>query len=270
MKKSKVFWLFLLPSILAFCLTLLVPFILGFWYSFTDWSGGFSTPEFVGLENYQYVLSKTSFHYALIITFIFSILSIIMINLVAFGLAKIVTKGLKLESFYRAAFFLPNLIGGLILGYIWQFLFNQVAAEIFAISPLSNPTVAIFALVCVLTWQYAGYIMMIYVTAILNIPQEVIEAAKIDGAKKMQRLIHIELPMLASAFTVTLFLTLVNSFKQFDVIYSLTSGGPSTTFQGEAVMGTQTLTMWIYQTAYQLKDMASSQAASILFLFYLQ
>lgn len=275
MKKNRVFWLFLVPSFTAFIVTMLVPFVLGVWYSFTNWSGGYGTVEFVGLENYQAVISDQSFWYSFIITFIFAFLSVISINIVAFILAKLVTRGLKLESFYRAAFFLPNLIGGLILGYIWQFLFNQVFVELLssndfvATSLLSNRNSAIMALVGVLTWQYAGYIMMIYVTAILNIPQDVIEAAKIDGAKAMQRLYHIELPMLASAFTVTLFLTLVNSFKQFDVIFSLTAGGPSSEFLGKPIMGTQTIAMHIYQQAYQLKDMATAQAEAVIFFIIL-
>ncbi len=264
-----VYWAFLTPALLAFVMTIVIPFIIGVYYSFTNWNG-MKVTEFVGFANYAEVLGDTSFRYALILTFIFSFLSVLLINVVSFGLATLVTQKIRGVNFFRAAFFLPNLIGGLILGYIWQFIFNGVVYDIIGSSPLSNDNTALIALVFVLTWQYAGYIMMIYVTALLNIPEDVIEAAKIDGANRFNQLVFIKLPMLASAFTITLFLTLVNSFKQFDVIFSLTFGGPSRELaSGAVVNSTNTLAVDIYQRAFQLKDMSAAQAEAVIFFILL-
>lgn len=267
--KKFVYWIFLAPALFAFVMTIVIPFIIGIYYSFTNWNG-MTITEFVGIDNYIKVLGETSFQYAFILTFIFSFLSVIAINVVSFSLATLVTQKLRGVGFFRAAFFLPNLIGGLILGYIWQFIFNGVLMDIIGYSPLSEANSALFALVGVLTWQYAGYIMMIYVTAMLNIPEDIIEASKIDGASKWNQLIHIKIPMLASAFTVTLFLTLVNSFKQFDVIFALTTGGPSRELaSGAVVNSTNTLAVDIYQRAFQLKDMSEAQAEAVIFFIIL-
>ncbi len=264
-----VYWAFLTPALLAFVMTIVIPFIIGVYYSLTDWNGMFVN-NFVGLQNYISVLGESSFRYALVLTFIFSAISVISINVVAFSLASLVTQKIRGVNFFRAAFFLPNLIGGLILGYIWQFIFNGVMYDVIAYSPLSNANSALFAIILVLTWQYAGYIMMIYVTALLNIPEDIIEAAKIDGANKWNQLVHIKIPMLASAFTVTLFLTLVNSFKQFDVIFALTNGGPSRELaSGQVVNSTNTLAVDIYQRAFQLKDMSEAQAEAVIFFILL-
>lgn len=267
--KKFVYWAFLTPALLAFTMTIVIPFLIGIYYSFTNWNGMYVS-EIVGLKNYMDVLSDTSFRYAFVLTFVFSALSVISINVVAFGLASLVTQKIRGVNFFRAAFFLPNLIGGLILGYIWQFIFNGVLMDLIGSSPLSQANSAIFALVGVLTWQYAGYIMMIYVTALLNIPEDIIEASKIDGANSFNQLIHIKIPMLASAFTVTLFLTLVNSFKQFDVIFSLTLGGPSRELAGgDVVNATNTLAVDIYQRAFQLKQMSDAQAEAVIFFILL-
>ncbi len=267
--KKAIFWIFLTPALFSFLMTMVIPFLMGLYYSFTNWNGR-TISEFVGFQNYITVMGDTSFKYAFVLTFIFAFLSVITINVVAFTLASFVTQKIKGVNFFRAAFFLPNLIGGLILGYIWQFIFNGVFIDVIGSSPLSNANTALFAIVSVLTWQYAGYIMMIYVTALLNIPEDIIEASKIDGANRFNQLIHIKLPMLASAFTITLFLTLVNSFKQFDVIFSLTFGGPSRELMsGEVVNSTNTLAVDIYQRAFQLKDMSEAQAEAVIFFILL-
>lgn len=267
--KRVVYWIFLTPALFAFIMTIAIPFVIGIYYSFTNWTG-LKVTEFVGFSNYIEVIGETSFKYAFVLTFVFSLLSVLLINVVAFGLATLVTQKIKGVGFFRAAFFLPNLIGGLILGYIWQFIFNGVMMDVLNYSPLSNANSALIALVLVLTWQYAGYIMMIYVTAMLNIPEDILEAARIDGANKINQLIYIKLPMLASAFTITLFLTLVNSFKQFDVIFSLTLGGPSRELaSGAVVNSTNTLAVDIYQRAFQLKDPSVAQAEAVIFFIIL-
>lgn len=259
----------LFPALFSFGMAMVIPFIIGMVYSFTDWNG-YSISEFLGIENYTNVIHDESFLYAFGLTFLFTFISMIAVNIVSFTLATLVTQKMKGIQYFRAAFFLPNLIGGLILGYIWQFIFNGIVFDIFQYSPLSTTESSIFALIFVMTWQYSGYIMLIYVTALLNIPEELIEASEIDGASKFKQFIYIKLPMLAGAFTITLFLTVISGFKQYDVIYSLTSGGPSYQLSsGTIVNGTQTLAVDIYQRAFTLKSMSEAQAEAVIFAIVL-
>jgi raffinose/stachyose/melibiose transport system permease protein len=201
-------------------------------------------------------------------------MNIVVLNVCAFFMALLVTSKLKLKGIYRAGFFLPNLIGGIILGYIWQFIFNNAIPSFgeaigFAWLKehqfLANQYLALLAIVIVSTWQYAGYIMMIYVAAIQGIPDSLIEAAEIDGANYGQRLKAITFPLVAPAFTVSMFLTLINSFKQFDVNYALTAGGPSGMFMGRALMTNEFLALNIYQTAFSYRQLAQGQAKAVIF-----
>jgi raffinose/stachyose/melibiose transport system permease protein len=203
------------------------------------------------------------------------------INVTAFALALLVTSAIKGRNLYRVGFFLPNLIGGLILGYVWQFIFNNAVPALGNIwrvlSPLANADNlvladrggGVLALVIVGTWQYAGYIMMVYVAALESVPVELHEAARIDGANAWLRLKNITIPMVAQAFTITLFLTLVNSFKQFDVNVSLTAGGPSAMFMGKPIFGTELLALNIYNTAFQANKLAEGQARAFVFFVVL-
>lgn len=283
-ESSLVFWLFLAPVLAAFVLVIVVPFFLGVFYSFTNWSssakadGGF---RIVGLANYVNSFKDPGFAHAFGVTVLYTVLNMLVINAVAFALAMMVTSRIKLRKIYRVGFFLPNLIGGLILGYIWQFLFNSavpsLGKSIGFLSTLGAPenlilgksSSAIVALVVVGTWQYAGYIMMIYIAAIENVPAELHEAAMIDGAGPWQRLKAITLPMVAQAFTVTMFLTLVQSFKQFDVNVSLTSGGPSAMFMDRPILGTELLALNIYNTAFLSNNLAEGQARAVVFFVVL-
>jgi raffinose/stachyose/melibiose transport system permease protein len=279
-KKQKiVFWLFLAPALISFFMVQIIPFFIGLYYSFTDWSATAQlTINFVGLKNYSDALKDITFLYSTIITSVYTLLNIILVNFVAFGLALLVTSNIKYRNFYRAGFFLPNVIGGIILGYIWQFIFNRFVpfvAGSWGITYLSenlmlaNSRTALIALVIVSTWQYAGYIMMIYVAALQNVPRDLIEAAQVDGATPWQRFKTITIPMVRPAFTVTLFLTLVNSFKQFDVNTSLTGVGPSTIFMGRAINGTELLAMNISNTSLILRNTAMAQAKAIIFFVVL-
>ena len=279
-----VFWLFLAPVLFAFLMVIAIPFLLGIFYSFTDWSssaragGGL---KFLGLTNFTESLKDPSFLYSFIITFIYTAINVAVINIVAFGLALLATSAIKGRNVYRVGFFLPNLIGGLILGYVWQFIFNNAIPGIGKawefLAPLGNPDnlvlanrgKSILALVAVGTWQYAGYIMMIYVAALESVPVELHEAARIDGANGWHRLRNITIPMVAQAFTITLFLTLVNSFKQFDVNVSLTNGGPSTMFLGKPIFGTELLALDIYRTAFVANNLAQGQARAFIFFLVL-
>lgn len=280
-KHDLTFWLFLTPVLVAFFTVIVIPFLIGLYYSFTDWNATSTNANFIGFANYTTLFGNNyrgvEFLYSIIITTLYSVFNIVMINAVAFGLALLVTRELKLQNFYRVGFFLPNLIGGLILGYLWQFIFNSVLpsmAAAFGIvtnSMLVNPTLAIMAISITWAWQYAGYIMMIYVTALQNIPQDLIEAGKVDGANAMQRLKHITLPMVAPAFTVTLFLTLINSFKQFDINYALTGGGPGTQFMGLNIFASRFIPMQIYVTYTSgiRGNPAIAQAQAIIFFLIL-
>ncbi|HAX73018.1 MAG TPA: ABC transporter permease [Firmicutes bacterium] len=273
-KKNIVFWSFLFPVLFAFIMVIIIPFFMGLYYSFTNWDG-IKFTEFVGLQNYLNIFeSDVRFLHSIIVTVVYTIMNIIFVNIVSFSLALLVTQGLKGQNIYRVGFFIPNLIGGLILGYVWQFIYKSVlpgvgltfGMEYFANNiMLGSQNTALLALVITGTWQYAGYIMMIYVTALQNVPRDLIEAAGIDGATAWQRLKHITMPMVAPAFTITLFLTLVNSFKQFDVNVSLTNGGPSILFMEKAINGTELLALNIYNEAFVSRQMALGQAKAVIF-----
>ena len=270
---------FVLPAFLIFFIVMIIPFFIGIYYSFTDWNAISLNPSWVGFENYVRMFDDNpTFIYSIMITIIYALFNIFVINLVSFSLAILVTKNLSGKNFYRSGFFIPNLIGGLILGYIWQFIFNQAIPNMGVLWEndflsnlffLENVSTAILGISIAWTWQYAGYIMMIYIAAIQNIPQDLIEAASIDGANKRQKMRHITLPMVAPAFTITLFLTLINSFKQFDVKYSITGGSPFTEFAGVKIWGSRLIAMQIYETYSSAKDAALAQAMAIVFFIML-
>ena len=278
-KDNMVFWLFLAPALFSFLVVVIIPFFMGLYYSMTDWTAvaGLKA-NWVGLENYKEMFTNLAFRYSFLRTFLFSMLSVISINLIALFFAFLVTREIRFRNFYRAGFFIPNLIGGLVLGYIWQFIFKEVVPAIgglLGISYIENlllladPNLTLFGLIMAFTWQYAGYIMMIYVAALLNVPQELLEASDIDGANFWQKLRNITLPMIAQAFTITSFLTLVNSFKQYDIIVALTAGGPTDIYKGQVVNSTELLAVHIYNIAFKYNRMAEGQARAIVFFLVL-
>jgi raffinose/stachyose/melibiose transport system permease protein len=272
---TPIFFLFLLPSVFAFVMVIIIPFIMGIYFSFTDWNAMTgSSVEWVGFKNHIAVFRDITFLNSFLVTVVYVIMSIIILNLCAFLMALLVTSKIKLSNLYRAGFFLPNLIGGIILGYIWQFIFNNAVPAFGGMIGftwlhenqfLANRYLALLAIVTVGTWQYAGYLMMIYVAAIQSIPDSLIEAAEIDGVNYFQRLKHVVFPLVAPAFTVSMFLTLVNSFKQFDVNFALTAGGPSGMFMGRAVMTNEFLALNIYNTAFSYRQLAQGQSKAIIF-----
>ncbi len=279
-----VFWVFLTPILFAFLMVIIIPFFIGAFYSFTNWSStarAGATLDFVGLTNFTESFRDPSFIYSFLLTLIYTVINMLAINVTAFLLAVFVTSKLKFKNIYRVGFFIPNLIGGLILGYIWQFIFNNAIPSLGDILPglsflgdpgnlvLGNRSSALMALVTVGTWQYAGYIMMIYVAALESVPAELHEAARIDGASNVERVRHITIPMIAQAFTITMFLTLVQSFKQFDVNVSLTAGGPSSMFMETPLLGTELLALNIYNTAFVRNRMAMAQAQAVIFFLVL-
>jgi len=256
-----------------------MPFIMGIYYSFTNWTATASgSLQWVGIKNYIDIFKDAGFLYSTIITSIYTVFNLILINIVAFSLALLVTSNIKGKNIYRAGFFLPNVIGGIILGYVWQFIFNTLVPSLGAVLKidylvnhfiLADAKTALVALVIVSTWQYAGYIMMIYVAALQNVPKDLIEAAEIDGANWWQRFRNITIPMVMPAFTVTLFLTLVNSFKQFDVNVSLTGMGPAIEFMGKTINGSQLLAQNIANTSMISRNTALAQSKAIIFFVVL-
>ncbi len=269
--KRLVSILFLFPAIFAFLMVIVIPFFFGLYYSVTDWNGVSSHVNFVGFAHYKKLLTMPGFVYSFLITAAFTLINVFLVNLVSFTLSLIVTSELKLRNFYRAGFFVPYLIGGIVLGYIWQFLFNNIFVALgdslslgfLQTSFLSHPETVIWAMSAVNTWQYSGYLMLIYVASIQSIPASLMEAAEVDGAPYLSRVIHILMPMMANAFTISLFLTLTNSFKQFDMNLTLTNGGPATRFMGAPVKASQLLAMNIFHTATANK-MAEAQAKAVV------
>jgi raffinose/stachyose/melibiose transport system permease protein len=250
---------------------IIIPFFLGLYYSMTDWTGIGTKVNFVGLRNFKTLLDSPSFYYSFLITVGFTAINILLVNIVSFCLSLIVTSKLKRRNFYRAGFFVPYLIGGIVLGYIWQFLLNNILVDLgnalsikfLQTSFLSLPSTVIWTMSVVNTWQYAGYIMLIFVAAIQSIPSSLMEAANVDGANYVTRVFKILIPMMANAFTISLFLTLTTSFKQFDMNFTLTNGGPATRFMGEPVKASQLLAMDIFSTA-TANRMAEAQAKAVV------
>lgn len=259
---------FLFPMVFTFAVTVLIPFILGIIYSFTDWNG-MRVGQFVGLANYIKMFQQMDFVYAFFITLLFTVINMFLVNGVAFGLALLVTSNVRGKNFFRAAYFLPNLIGGLVLGYVWQFIFNRVFTMYGAKSMLTDPNLALFSILVVSTWQYAGYIMMIYVTGLQTVPRDVLEAANVDGANSLITLHKIKIPMIANTFTVCIFMTLVNSFKQFDLNLSITKGGPARMLSGKAIQATEFLALNIYNTAITKNNYALGQTKAVVFFVLL-
>lgn len=263
--KSKSFWLLLAPALVALAVVLFVPLSLGFYYSLTNWNGN-TVGSFVGLTNYIQAFKDNEFINSLLFTAKFSIVSVVLINVIALLLATLVNQKLgRWSTFFRTIFFMPNLIGGIILGFIWQFIFNKAFETIGTITGieffkgwLSTPETGFWGLVILFVWQMSGYMMLIYISFLNNIPEEILEAAEIDGATPFQTFFKIKLPMLMPAFTVTLFLTLSNAFKIYDQNLALTQGGPYNS--------TQMAAMNIYNEAFAMRKMGFAQSKAIIFL----
>lgn len=261
--KDFAFWLFLAPVLISLGLVVVIPFLSGLYFSFTDWDG-LTSSTFVGLSNYIELFHNKSFLNALWFTIKISVVLVVLINIFGLLLSMLVTRKLKSSSFLRTIFFMPNLIGGLILGFIWQFIFLNVFSHIgnsLGIDSLqgwlSTSGTGFWGIVILTIWQMSGYIMIIYIAYIQNIPNELIEAADIDGASAWQKFRHVTFPLVAPAFTVSMFLTLSNSFQIYDQNLSLTDGGPYDS--------TQMLAMDIVKTAYNQNDMSLAQAKGVIF-----
>ncbi|WP_249870568.1 carbohydrate ABC transporter permease [Oceanobacillus saliphilus] len=261
--RSLSFWLFVTPTLLALGLVVFVPFIYGFIFSFTDWNGLRAT-QFLGMEHYINLFQDREFLNSIWFTIKFAVVSIILVNVIGLGLALLVTQKMKSSNILRTVFFMPNLIGGLILGFIWQFIFISAFDSVGSLLGiewlqgwLSTTGTGFWGLVILNTWQYGGYIMIIYIAYLEGVPGELIEAAEIDGANPFQRFWNVTFPLIAPAFTISLFLTLSNAFKLYDQNLALTGGGPYNS--------TQMVAMDIYNTAFSDYNMAYAQAKAVIF-----
>jgi raffinose/stachyose/melibiose transport system permease protein len=257
------FAVFALIPLSIFLLVMAVPFTRGVFFTFTDWNG-FETTSFVGFDNYVAAAQDSSFWAAITLTLGYVLASLVLVNLFAFGLALLVTIPLRGVNALRTAFFLPNLIGGVILGLIWQFLFGQAlpviarstGLPIFQENWLLSTNTAFWALVIVTVWQMSGYMMIIYVTALMSIEPEVLEASIIDGANGSQALFFIKLPLMAQAFTISLFLTMRNAFMAYDLNLALTGGNPYRT--------TELISLHVFREAFTFGNFTGGQTQAVL------
>ena len=233
--------IFVLPTLLAFIIGFIVPFAQGLYLSFCKFTT-VDNAKWVGFANYNVILKDASFLNSFKFTILFAVVSIILINVIAFGLALLLTKELRGTNVFRTVFFMPNLIGGIVLGYIWQILINCILS--LASKPLLalNSSAGYWGLIILMCWQQIGYMMIIYIAGLQNVPSDLVEAAEIDGANAWDVLWKIKLPMVMSSVTICVFLTLTNSFKLFDQNLALTGGDPN--------HSTEMLALNIYQTFY--------------------
>ena len=237
---KRYFPIFVLPTMLAFTIGFIAPFLLGVYLSFCKFTT-VTDAKFIGLANYLKIFEENDFTHSLVFTVLFTIVTVLLINVLAFAVAMMLTKGFNGTNVFRTVFFMPNLIGGIILGYVWQLLLNGILA-IFDRTLTYSATYGFWGLVILTLWQQVGYMMVIYIAGIQNIPGELIEAAKIDGATSPQILKNVIIPMVMPSITICTFLTLTNGFKMFDQNLSLTGGDPG--------KQSQLLALNIYDTFY--------------------
>ncbi|MEA4890068.1 MAG: sugar ABC transporter permease [Clostridiaceae bacterium] len=233
--------IFILPTLIAFSIAFLVPFLMGIYLSFCRFTTVINT-QWVGFDNYiNAFATNRDFLNALWFTARFTVVTVITINIFAFSLAFLLTRGTKGTNIYRTVFFMPNLVGGIVLGYIWQLIINGILIN-FGVDITFSASYGFWGLVVLMNWQLVGYMMVIYIAGIQNIPADLNEAAYIDGANQRQVLRHVTIPMVMPAITICTFLTLTNSFKLFDQNLALTRGAPD--------KQTAMLALDIYNTFY--------------------
>ena len=222
---KRYFPIFLLPTLIAFTIGFIVPFIMGIWLSFCEFTT-VTDATFVGLSNYIKAFQDPVFLHSFWYTALFAVVSLVVINVIAFAIALALTQKLRGTNIFRTVFFMPNLIGGIVLGYIWQLIFNGLLAP-FATALNLNEWYGFWGLIILVAWQQIGYMMIIYIAGLQSIPGDVMEAAAIDGASGPQRLFKVTIPMMMPSITICTFLSVVNGFKLFDQNLSLTAGEPS-------------------------------------------
>ena len=240
-KNMKKYWpIFTIPVMAAFAIGFVIPFILGIYLSFTKFTT-VKDAHFVGLANYRKLFADATYLHSFFLTLAFAIATIIIINIIAFFLAMALTQKLEGTNLFRTVFFMPNLIGGIVLGYIWQLIFSGILVH-FNTALNLNARLGFWGLVILVCWQQIGYMMIIYISGLQAIPTDVMEATEIDGANGVQKLFRVTLPMMMPSITICTFLTLTNGFKLFDQNLALTGGAP--------MKKTELMALNIYQTFY--------------------
>ena len=257
---QKCFPLFLLPTFIAFCIGFLYPFGKGLFLSFCDFKTT-SKWTWSGLNNYMKAFADDSFIHAFWYTAGFALVSLLIINILAFTVAYLLTKGIKGSNIFRTVFFMPNLIGGIVLGYIWSMIFDGILSR-YNTSILLNSTYGFWGLIILMAWQQIGYMMIIYIAGLQAVPGDMLEAAKIDGASEWKTLWHITIPNVMPSITICTFLTLTNSFKLYDQNLALTDGRP---YKG-VIHTTEMLALNIVNSN-TLKTKGVGQAKAVMFFF---
>lgn len=263
-EKIRNLFIFAIPGCAIFFAVVMIPFIYGFYLTLTDWNGVSSVKNIVGLSNYHAVFQDTEFWSSLGLTLKYVVITVLLVNIIAFLLAYALTNGIKGQNFFRAGFFTPNLIGGVVLGFIWQFIFSRVIVQIgenlgwkiFSQSWLSDPTKAFLTLVIVTVWQLSGYMMLIYIAGFTGLSEDVLEAASIDGATGFQKMKSIILPLMVPSFVICLFFTLSRAFMVYDVNLTLTGGEPYGT--------TKLVAMHVYDKAFTARNYGVGQAEALI------
>ncbi len=266
-EKLKNMCIFALPGCLIFCFVVIVPFIYGFYLTLTDWNGVSETKNIIGISNYFSVFRDAEFWSSMLLTLKYVFIALILVNVIAFLLAYILSNGLKGQNFFRTGFFTPNLIGGVVLGFIWQFVFSRVLVnfgkftglDIFSTSWLSDPNKAFWSLVIVTVWQLSGYMMLIYIAGFTGLSNDVLEAASIDGATGVSKLKNIILPLMVPSFVICTFLTLSRAFMVYDLNLTLTGGEPYGT--------TRLVAMHVYEKAFTSRNYGVGQSEALILFF---
>ncbi len=264
LRNAGTFLTFMGPSLIAFTCVLFIPLIYGFYLTFTNYSPITGAQELIGFNNYIAVFTDAEFLEQFAKTLGYVFFSAVLCNVLAFILAFLLTSSIKGQSFFRAGFFTPNLIGGVILGYIWKFIFANVVTligksleyEPLMTSFLTNPERAVWAMVIVTVWQYAGYLMMIYIAGFVGVPRDVQEAAELDGATGIMKLFRVTIPLMVPSFIICFFISVSRGFMAYDLNLALTNGQP--------YGATRLAAMHIYQKAFQANQYGVGQAEAII------
>lgn len=265
MVRSLSFWLFVMPAFLILLIVVLIPFGMGFYYSFTTWTGVGAQVTYVGFDNFHRLMSDSVAHESLLLTFRFTATVLLLSNGIGLLLALGLVEPIRGAGALRVVYFLPNVVGGLILGFIWRFILIQGLPAIgratgisFLQTPwLGDPATGFWGLVVVFVWRTSGYLAVIYVAALLSVDRGLNESAQIDGANYRQRLLRIQLPMIMPAFTVCVFLMLSWAFRVFDIVFSLTNGGP--------FRSTEVFALNIYNEAFVFNNFGYASAKAVAF-----
>ena len=261
-------WLFLLPMVAAFAIGFVWPFLQGVYLSFCKFRL-ISDAEWIGLENYEKILDDSNFIRSFGYTALFAVVSLLIINVVAFLVAHLLTQGIRGSNLFRTVFFMPNLIGGIVLGYIWSMIFDGILSH-FNTSILQESVWGFWGLIIVICWQQIGYMMIIYIAGLQSVPTDMLEAAKIDGASGRQTLFKVIIPNVVPSITICTFLSLTNGFKLFDQNLALTGGLPFIIQpDGSAIKTTEMLALNIYSTFYSQGSTAPGYAQAKAVIFFI-